>query len=79
MVANHIGDTLSLMAGDGAGGFTAPVSLDVGKDPRWITLEDLDGDSDLDLVVISHVDDQVQTYLGAGDGSFTAAGATPRR
>jgi hypothetical protein len=43
-----------------------------GPSPVSIALEDLDGDSNLDLIVGDQWDGMIATHLGAGDGSFGA-------
>lgn len=56
--------------------------VDVGADPTWISLADLDANATLDLVAANRGDDSVSVRLGLGDGSFgtetvLAAGPAP--
>jgi len=62
-----------LNAGDGA--FALPVNHLTGTGAEAIAAGDLDGDSDLDLVVANRVACTVSVLLGVGDGSFVLAGS----
>ena len=71
---------LTVLVGNGNGTFRAPVRLDAGLNPRAAAAGDLDGDGDLDLAVsatAANFGNNVHVFSGAGDGSFTAAGANP--
>ena len=48
------------------------VNYPVGNTPRSIAAEDLNGDGDLDLVVVNDDNDNVSVLLGKGDGTFAA-------
>jgi FG-GAP-like repeat/FG-GAP repeat len=73
-VANYSGSAVSILLGDGHGGFTtAPSSPAVGGNPDSIAVGDLNGDGKLDLVVTCSGSTNVSVLLGNGDGSFTPA------
>jgi len=50
--------------------------IQVGTDQGTIAAADFNGDTNLDLVIGSKLNSQVQIYDGNGDGTFTAAVAT---
>jgi phospholipase C len=43
----------------------------VGKDPKWISTADFNGDGNLDLAVANFADNNVFIFLGNGDSTFT--------
>ena len=80
-------DTLSILLGDGHGGFAnAPGSpIAVGNSPRVVVADDFNGDGIMDLAVANFITNDVSLLLGDGHGGFTnapgspvAAGAGPR-
>ncbi len=46
-------DTVSVLVNDGLGNFAQAFSLPVGGEPRSITINDLDGDGDLDIAIVA--------------------------
>jgi hypothetical protein len=66
-------DRVSVLLGDGAGGFGVPQDLEAGEGLVSVAVEDLDGDDHLDLIVANTESDDVSILLGAGNGSFSAA------
>ncbi len=78
-VANSIDGTVSILLGDGSGGFTAasgsPVT--VGNGPTAIATGDFNGDGFADLAVANSIDGTVSILLGDGSGGFTAASGSP--
>jgi hypothetical protein len=77
-VSNLFSNGVSVLLGDGSGGFTAaPGSpLAVGKYPSLPVVADFDGDGHPDLVVDSG-SNGVSVLLGDGSGGFTAAPGSP--
>lgn len=83
-VANHGGNTVSLLRGDGNRGFvldstfcvngTTPCSV---THPYSLAVADLDGDQKSDLVVTGYSARNVSMFLGNGAGSFGAASPFP--
>jgi Calx-beta domain/FG-GAP-like repeat/Domain of unknown function (DUF4214) len=74
-LANISNDTLSVLHGDGAGGFGAPTSLGVGTgaQPRHVIAADLNGDARLDLVTANFNASTVSILLANNSGGFGAA------
>src|SRR5262245_8747915 len=68
VVPNILGKSLSVLLGDGTGGFAAATGspLAVGDRPGFVTLGDLTGDSILDIVA-THDDDPI-VFILRGDG-----------
>lgn len=75
VVANTASSDLTILLGDGRGGFTpAPGSpLSAGNLPNDIAIADLNGDGKLDLAVANHEQKQVTIFSGDGGGRFTLA------
>ena len=66
-------DEVSLLFGDGQGGFSIPVIRESGSFPATIAATDIDGDGDTDLVVGDQFDANVALLLGDGSGGFDTA------
>jgi len=73
--AINIFGTVSVLLGDGSGGFGAPVSYPVGGAvPIWPAIADFDGDGNPDMAVsLAGSADAVSVLLGKGDGTFRPA------
>lgn len=56
--------------------FHRPVSLDVGSQPFFIKIEDIDSDNDSDIVVANTNSDSITVWLNDGDGKFTKSATT---
>jgi hypothetical protein len=66
-------DTISMMLGNGNGTFQPPVLYDVGAQNTQIADGDLDGDGNLDLVILNLGNSNnptISILLGNGDGTF---------
>jgi Ca2+-binding RTX toxin-like protein len=73
-------DTVSVLLGNGAGGFNAApaVALGAGLDPLSVAVGDLNNDGNADLVTANLGPDTVSALLGNGAGAFNVApGAAP--
>lgn len=78
-----VGNTVSILIGDGKGGFSAATPYIVGMSPRGIVAGDFNKDGVLDLATANWGTNNVSVLIGKGDGSFMPAvdypvGANPR-
>jgi CSLREA domain-containing protein len=64
---------VSVLLGDGAGGFGAATSFSAGTNPISVAVGDFNGDGKLDLAVANFSSSNVSVLLGDGAGSFSAA------
>src|SRR6478752_9546526 len=65
LTANYISDNVSVLFGDGNGGFTAAAPVPVGNGPRQIQSGDLDGDGDIDFITTNYSGDSVSVLLNS--------------
>jgi VCBS repeat-containing protein len=79
-VANYDSDSVSVLLGDGAGGFTAAPNspIAVGDGPKSVAIGQFNpawqgGDTHADLAVANSMSDDVSVLYGDGSGSFAAA------
>ena len=80
LTANVGSGNLSVLLGDGSGGFAAaPHSpFSVGADSSYeLAVGDVNGDGRLDIVSASSSDNSVSVLLGDGTGNFAAAQGSP--
>jgi hypothetical protein len=70
VTANYGYDTVSVMRGDGLGGFGAADSFATGSNPRSMAVGDFNNDSNFDLVTANQGSNDVSVLLGNGDGTF---------
>ena len=73
VVANEFADSISLLAGNGAGAFSAPISFGVGDAPTGLAVGDFNGDAIPDVAVANNTAGSVSLLLGNGAGSFSGA------
>ena len=69
LTANYISDNVSVLFGDGHGGFVAAAPVAVGNGPRQIQSGDLDGDGDIDFITTNYSGDSVSVLLNNGIGT----------
>lgn len=71
--ANH-GFSVSILLGDGSGGFVATGTISVDGTPIGMVLGDFNADQKVDLAVANENSDSVSILKGIGDGTFTLTG-----
>ena len=69
-VANAFSGNVSILLGDGFGGFTAGAAVPVGGELVAVAAGDFNGDGRLDLVVADLYFNRVFVLAGKGDGAF---------
>lgn len=62
--------SVSVLLGNGSGGFAAGTSLRTRTQPSFVALKNLNADSNLDLLVANFGSDSVSTFFGNGLGTF---------
>ncbi len=75
VVVNTADGDVSILLGDGAGGFASAGDVAAGTDPSAVAVGDVNNDGNPDLAVANEGDDQAEVFLGNGNGTF-GAGAT---
>ena len=80
-VPNGVSNNVSILLGDGKGGFTAapgpPIQFRTGSGPCPIVAADFNGDGIIDLAVATFDTNAVYILLGNGDGTFTVSSQSP--
>ncbi len=84
VTSDQFDDTVSVLLGDGLGGFASRVSHPVCDQPIDVVAGDLDGDGNQDLAAVNAGDNSISILLGDGQGSFAPridylCGVTPVR
>ena len=72
-VCNQTAGSITLLVGDGAGGFTQTNSYPVGSSPVSIVSSDFNGDGKADLAVANSTSANVSVLLGNGNDTFQSA------
>jgi subtilisin-like proprotein convertase family protein len=62
--------SISILLGTGSGGFTAGNIVRTRTQPSFVTVTNLNGDANQDIVVANFGSDSVSTYFGLGNGTF---------
>jgi Domain of unknown function (DUF4347)/FG-GAP-like repeat/FG-GAP repeat len=71
--ANYTSNNVSVLLGNGGGGFAAATNFNVGTNPNAVTVGDFNGDGKLDLATANYTSNNVSVLLGNGSDGFTAA------
>ena len=71
-MANYDLDSVSILLGDGFGGFSAPTTFVAGTHPIAVVVGDFDADGKQDLAVANTDSNNVSILLGNGMGGFSA-------
>jgi subtilisin-like proprotein convertase family protein len=72
-VTNQTSNDVSILLGDGSGGFAPQTSLTAGSSPYAVAAGLFNADSNVDLAVANATSNNVSILLGNGDGTFSAA------
>jgi hypothetical protein len=72
-LANVISNNVSILLGNGTGGFGIPTNFSVATGPISICTADFNGDNKLDLVTANNSSNNISIILGNGMGSFGSA------
>jgi hypothetical protein len=70
-----IGQTVTVLSGNGNGSFGAALTYATGASPYQVTVADFNGDGKPDLAIASGDTNAVWIHLGHGDGTFTLGGS----
>lgn len=71
VTANGNDHQISVLIGDGAGGFGAAVSFSTGSFPNSVAVADVTGDGLLDVITSNGSSDDVSVLVGDGAGAFS--------
>jgi VCBS repeat protein/FG-GAP repeat protein len=64
--------SVSVLLGNGQGGFPQPITFPTGKGESWVAVGDFNGDGKPDLAVTGESSGSVAILLGNGNGTFQA-------
>ncbi len=70
VVANQGANNVSVLLGDGLGGFSAATNFGTGTSPYAVAIGNFDANANVDLVVVNSGSNNVSILLGDGMGSF---------
>ncbi len=76
-VPNPGSNNLSILLGDGNGGFAPASTVSAGSGPIGVAVGDFNGDGFADLAVTNFYPNTVSVLLGNGDGTFREAPGSP--
>lgn len=75
-ITNPASGTVSILQGNGLGGFSEEAELDVGMAPGDLWVADFDQNHTQDLIAANWGSSSLSLLLGKGDGTFTQKGET---
>lgn len=73
VVSNYGSSTVSVLLGDGDGGFGDPTEFDVADEPFELVVADLDNDGNEDIATTNSSSNVISVLSGNGDGTFAEA------
>jgi hypothetical protein len=76
-VVNAAGQNVTVLLGNGSGGFTSTGPFTTGRGPFSLATGDFNGDGNMDLAVGNSGDNSVTILFGDGRGGFTPASTNP--
>jgi hypothetical protein len=78
-VANTTSNNVTILLGDGSGGFNEPADspINTGAGPAFLAVGDLNLDGRIDLASANANSNSLTILLGNGSGGFTQAGGSP--
>lgn len=71
-VTNQVSGDVSILLGDGSGGFAPQMMVNAGASPYAVAVGQFNGDSNQDLVMVNSGSNNVSILLGNGNGAFSA-------
>jgi hypothetical protein len=77
VTADFDGNSVSILLGDGSGGFAEPLQFPARGRPRALFALDLDGDGDLDLATADYEADRLSFWRGDGNAIIERTGSMP--
>ena len=80
VTANYADNTVSVLLGNGSGGFTAGPALATGVEPFFVAVADVNNDGKPDIITANYglgTGGNLNVFLGNGSGGFTATAASP--
>ena len=75
--ANPAGNSITILLGNGSGGFTVLNGFPAGTNPASLAVGDFNGDGIQDLAAANSNSNNITILLGNGSGGFTAASGSP--
>ncbi|MDB6058797.1 MAG: Alkaline phosphatase, partial [Verrucomicrobiales bacterium] len=73
IVANSVDNTVNVLFGTSAAGFSSPVTYSVGAKPMWIHVADMNGDNRQDIITANYTSGTISILPGQSGGTFGSA------